>query len=207
MEAGRDATRHRCVPPRHLSTGCSAHRRSVLGDIEDGGLGWYSPDGVHWTEMAPRDNSGSDFGSTLPTNGFGQVVGVSDGFIARGGSPHATCYDGEPCGGGMRYSADGLTRRFLGNEDGGDLLPWDGGALVTSGSDASTSGSRAAPASCRSQRTPGGRSARDRLASRSSRRPIARPSSAGTASPSAPARSPPRWQPHRAAGGTDRRRG
>ena len=57
------------------------------GDLNDGGFGWYSPDGEHWTEMAPRDNSGSDFGSTLPTGGFGQVVGVSDGFIASGGSP------------------------------------------------------------------------------------------------------------------------
>src|SRR6185369_10933003 len=26
------------------------------GDLYDGGFGWYSPDGEHWTEMAQGDN-------------------------------------------------------------------------------------------------------------------------------------------------------
>ena len=90
------------------------------GDLYDGGFGWFSPDGEHWTEMAPRDNSGSDFGSTLPMGAFGNVVGVSDGFIAGGD-------------GGMWFSAGGLTWRFLGAESGGNLQPWMGGALVTDG--------------------------------------------------------------------------
>ena len=110
------------------------------GDLGDGGFGWYSPDGEHWTAMAPRDNSGSDFGSTLPTGGFGQVVGVSDGFIATGGYPDAACSDPNGCGAGMWFSADGLTWRFLGlDSGGGDLRPWMGGALVTGNFDVWTS--------------------------------------------------------------------
>ena len=87
------------------------------GDLNDGGFGWYSPDGKNWTEMAQADNSGSDFGSTLLTGGYGQVVGVSDGFIASGGSPASACSNPDGCGGGMWFSADGLTWRFLGLED------------------------------------------------------------------------------------------
>ena len=67
------------------------------GDLGDSGFGWYSADGEHWTEMAPRDNS--DGGSTLPTRGYGQVVGVSDGFIASGALSNGDCCDG------MWYSA------------------------------------------------------------------------------------------------------
>jgi hypothetical protein len=102
------------------------------GDFGDGGFGWYSPDGEHWTEMAQRDNSGS--GSNLPTGAFGPVVGVSDGFIASG-----TCANFDLACGGMWFSADGLSWRFLGNErGGGDLRPWMGGALA-GGSDLWTS--------------------------------------------------------------------
>ncbi len=28
------------------------------GDYQDRGFGWYSPDGEHWTEMAPNDRPG-----------------------------------------------------------------------------------------------------------------------------------------------------
>jgi hypothetical protein len=111
------------------------------GDLEDGGFGWYSPDGEHWTEMAPKDNSGSDFGSTLPTGGYGAVVGVSDGFIATG----ACAPDG--CNGtGIWYSADGLTWHLLGSDQAGDdLRPWMGGALVGGADVWTSSGSSRLP--------------------------------------------------------------
>ena len=118
------------------------------GDYQDRGFGWYSPDGVDWTEMAPNDQPTGDFGSLLPTGSFGSVVGVSDGFIASGAYPDGTCAD--PIGSctGMWYSSDGLTWRILatatqidpsqrslcirdtcGNLP-GELLPWRGGALA-----------------------------------------------------------------------------
>jgi hypothetical protein len=57
-------------------------------------------------------------------------VGVSDGFIASG-----TCANFDLSCGGMWYSADGLTWRFLG-AGGGDLRPWSGGALAIDGNGA-----------------------------------------------------------------------
>jgi hypothetical protein len=86
----------------------------------DPGFAWYSPTGKHWTQMARRTTSSDSPGARLPTGGFGQVVGVSDGFIASGD--------------GMWYSADGLTWRLLGHDDSGNgLLPWMGGALARQG--------------------------------------------------------------------------
>jgi hypothetical protein len=94
-----------------------------LGDFQDAGFGWYSPDGEHWTQMpvpplSPDQDSGLGF-----LTGFGEVVGVSDGFIARGVD-------------GMWYSSDGLDWRNIGNVPNGHdghVLPWKGGALVTDG--------------------------------------------------------------------------
>ncbi len=124
------------------------------GDFQDGGFGWYSPDGEHWTAMAPNDAdypSPGDPPSNLPTGGFGSVVGVSDGFIATGAYPDGTCADPNGSCTGMWYSSDGLTWRFLGTgteirpserelciRDGcsglpGALLPWRGGALAIDG--------------------------------------------------------------------------
>ena len=124
------------------------------GDFQDGGFGWYSPDGEHWTAMAANDAdypSPGDPPSNLPTGGFGSVVGVSDGFIATGAYPDGTCADPNGSCTGMWYSSDGLTWRFLGSgteirpserelcvRDGcsglpGALLPWRGGALAIDG--------------------------------------------------------------------------
>ena len=98
------------------------------GDFMDAGFGWYSPDGEQWTLMpAPAPDPDVDSQLGFPT-GFGDVVGVSDGFIARGND-------------GMWHSSDGLTWRNLGHpeadssSDGSvpDLLAWMGGALVTDG--------------------------------------------------------------------------
>jgi hypothetical protein len=102
------------------------------GDYQDRGFGWYSPDGVKWTAMAPNPNA--DYGSSLPT-GFGHVVGVSDGFIATGESPDGTCPDPDGSCAAMWYSSDGLTWRLLGVApfEPRQLLPWSGGVLVTDG--------------------------------------------------------------------------
>jgi len=97
------------------------------GDFGDSGFAWYSADGEHWTELPPRGTSEFGTGSALPTGAFGQVVGVSDGFIASGALSNGDCCDG------MWYSADGLTWRFIGAASGGRLVPWMGGALVTDG--------------------------------------------------------------------------
>jgi hypothetical protein len=117
------------------------------GDYQDRGFGWYSPDGEHWTEMAPKESDQS----ALPTGAFGYVLGVSDGFIASGAYPDGTCADPNGSCTGMWYSPDGLTWRFLGTAPQiapserslcirdtcgvlpGELLPWRGGALVTDG--------------------------------------------------------------------------
>ncbi len=99
------------------------------GDFMDAGFGWYSPDGEQWTQMpAPAPDPDLDSQLGFPT-GFGDVVGVSDGFIARRTSD------------GMWHSSDGLTWRNLGHPEADssgsgsvpDLLPWMGGALVTDG--------------------------------------------------------------------------
>jgi hypothetical protein len=105
------------------------------GDYQDRGFGWYSPDGVEWTAMAPSEDPGHDFGSSLPTGGFGKVAGMSDGFIATGASPDGACPDPDgPCT-GMWYSSDGLTWRLLGASpfESQGLLPWKGGVLATDG--------------------------------------------------------------------------
>jgi hypothetical protein len=119
------------------------------GDYQDRGFGWYSPDGVQWTAMAPNDDPSPDSGSSLPTGGFGSVVGVSDGFIATGAYPDGACPDPDGSCTGMWYSADGLTWRFLGTATpirsrerslcirkechgvAGDLMTWKGGVLAT----------------------------------------------------------------------------
>lgn len=104
-----------------------------LGDFQDAGFGWYSPDGVEWTAIpAPAWSSDQDSGLGFPT-GFGDVVGVSDGFIARGVDTGCSSDDG--CA-GMWHSSDGLTWRNIGNVvngSDGQLLSWMGGALVTDG--------------------------------------------------------------------------
>jgi hypothetical protein len=129
----------------------------VSGPGKDRGVGWYSRDGEHWTAMEPNDHPTWKDGSSLPTGGFGSVVGVSDGFIATAANPEGTCDDlkNVPDGNGscvgMWYSSDGMTWRLLGtaNEiavsrgslcvaDGcgslpGALLPWQDGALAIDG--------------------------------------------------------------------------
>lgn len=102
------------------------------GDYFDNGFGWYSPDGEQWTAIPFVGTPGSDDFRGIPT-GFGEVVGVSDGFIARGVDTECTSEDG--CA-GMWHSADGLTWRNIGNVPNGHegvVLPWMAGALVTDG--------------------------------------------------------------------------
>ena len=55
-----------------------------LGDYQDAGFGWYSPDGEQWTPMPAEAPSPDGDGGLGFLTGFGDVVGVSDGFIARG---------------------------------------------------------------------------------------------------------------------------
>ena len=103
------------------------------GDLWDGGFGWYSSDGVHWTKIAPN-TQGFSSGATLPTGGFGQVVGVSNGFIATGAYPDGTCADPNGSCEGMWFSPDGLTWSFLKTAPSGrQLTPWRDGALATDG--------------------------------------------------------------------------
>lgn len=104
------------------------------GDYQDRGFGWYSPDGEHWTAMTPNAKA-SKFGSTLPTGAYGQVVGVSDGFIATGAFLDGACPDPGGFCTGMWYSSDGLTWRFLGAApfESTELLTWKGGVLATDG--------------------------------------------------------------------------
>ena len=108
------------------------------GDFMGAGFGWYSPDGEQWTLMpAPAPSPDGEGGLGFVT-GFGGVVGVSDGFIARGRTPEEeSCSLPDGCG-DMWHSSDGLTWRNLG--PGGPeidslpvVLPWMGGALVTDG--------------------------------------------------------------------------
>jgi len=98
---------------------------------DDRAFGWYSPDGVDWTRMTPNPHPTGATGSTLPTGGWGPVVGVSDGFIAIG-ARKGTCANLDECT-GMWFSSDGLSWRFLGTETGIGLLSWMSGALVTDG--------------------------------------------------------------------------
>ena len=67
------------------------------GDFQDAGFGWYSPDGEQWTQMpVPAPDPDVD-GQRGFLTGFGDVVGVSDGFIARGANtkdcPNRTAWD------------------------------------------------------------------------------------------------------------------
>ena len=109
------------------------------GDYQDRGFGWYSPDGVDWTAIPSDIPPALDRGDlpAFPT-GLGEVVGVSDGFIASGVVPEETCSLPNGCS-GMWHSADGLVWRNLGHPDAGPeswngrLVPWKGGALVTDG--------------------------------------------------------------------------
>jgi hypothetical protein len=99
------------------------------GDYMDAGFEWYSPDGEQWTAIPSVGSPESDGFRGFPT-GFGDVVGVSDGFIARG-----PCTSDGGCT-EMWHSSDGLTWRNIGNVvngSDGQLLSWMGGALVTDG--------------------------------------------------------------------------
>ena len=85
---------------------------------------------------APAPFPDSDSGRGFLT-GFGDVVGVSDGFIARGVNPEDSCSLPDGCG-EMWHSSDGLTWRNLGLRWAESsivpvVLPWMGGALVTDG--------------------------------------------------------------------------
>jgi hypothetical protein len=103
------------------------------GDYQDAGFGWYSPDGEQWTLMPSEVPSQDGDGTRGFLTGFGDVVGVSDGFIARG--VDTECSSDEGCA-GMWYSPDGVTWRNIGNVVNGSdglVLPWMGGALVTDG--------------------------------------------------------------------------
>ncbi len=93
-----------------------------VGDEESTeNIAWFSADGIEWTETPIA---------------FGEVVGVSDGFIASADEGTCTLPDG--CS-SMWHSPDGLTWRNLGHPDAepeshaGRLLPWQGGALMTNG--------------------------------------------------------------------------
>jgi hypothetical protein len=107
------------------------------GDFMDAGFGWYSPDGEQWTLMPAEAPSPDRDGVRGLLTGFGEVVGVSDGFIARGTAPEEqSCSLPDGCG-DMWHSSDGLTWRNLGlggpEDDSLHVLPWMGGALVTDG--------------------------------------------------------------------------
>lgn len=92
------------------------------GDVADRGFGWYSPNGDQWRAIP-------DF----PAN-VSEIVGVSDGFFARGGQVRCDgCADPtDPFG--MWHSPDGLTWRQIGPvATDGSVLPWREGVLVTDG--------------------------------------------------------------------------
>ena len=82
------------------------------GDYQDAGFGWYSPEGEQWTQIPDYLSLGIG----------GDVIGVSDGFVARGES--------------MWHSSDGLTWRNMGEAASSmntSMLPWHGGALISDG--------------------------------------------------------------------------
>ena len=81
------------------------------GDYQDKGFGWFSPDGVEWTAIPQRSSRPQTVGQHSPR--VGDVVGVSDGFIARGDNPEDTCPLPAGCS-EMWHSSDGLTWRNLG---------------------------------------------------------------------------------------------
>lgn len=94
------------------------------GDFMYGGFGWFSPDGEQWTQIP----------GYLTEFTFGEVIGVSDGFIAEGDIPEGgKCSLPDGCG-PLWHSTDGLTWRNLGptpERENLSMQPWKGGALVT----------------------------------------------------------------------------
>ena len=56
------------------------------GDYQDAGFAWYSPDGEQWTNILGASARRRQRWSRVP-HGLGDVVGVSDGFIAQGATP------------------------------------------------------------------------------------------------------------------------
>jgi hypothetical protein len=104
-----------------------------LGDYQGAGFEWFSPDGKQWTAVPAVDPTTSETGAAfLP--GSGDIVGVSDGFIARVATWNDTCPNGCDV---MWHSPDGLSWRKLGlgapSPSDSALLPWMGGALLTDG--------------------------------------------------------------------------
>ena len=91
------------------------------GDVADRGFGWYSPDGAQWTPIPG-----------FPAN-VSEIVGVSDGFFARGGGARCDGCRDTPDGPGMWHSPDGLSWRNIGAATEGSVLPWGQGVLVTDG--------------------------------------------------------------------------
>ena len=108
---GRDPRDHDEARPR--PQGRLGGRGLRAGDYQDAGFGWYSPDGEQWTRCPPPPAPDADSGRGFLT-GFGDVVGVSDGFIARGVTDTGSCASEDGCA-GMWHSSDGLTWRNLGN--------------------------------------------------------------------------------------------
>ncbi len=82
------------------------------GDVADRGFGFHSRDGETWTPIP-------DF----PAN-VSEIVGVPDGFIARGGDGQGT---------GIWHSADGLVWRRLGGSGDGAIVAWADGVIETDG--------------------------------------------------------------------------
>lgn len=74
------------------------------GDVADRGYGWYSQDGADWKVIAGFPSNVTD------------IVGVSDGFIARGES--------------MLHSPDGMTWNEIGPVAEGSIMAWQDGAMV-----------------------------------------------------------------------------
>ena len=68
------------------------------GDFQDAGFGWYSADGEQWTLMPALAPSPDGDGGLGFLTGFGDVVGVSDGFIARGDTECTSAYGCAGCG-------------------------------------------------------------------------------------------------------------
>lgn len=95
------------------------------GDVADRGFGWYSPDGDQWTPIPG-----------FPAN-VSEIVGVPDGFIARGGATRCDGCRDTPDGFGMWHSPDGLSWRMIDpaaeSWAEGTVLPWGQGVLVTDG--------------------------------------------------------------------------
>ncbi len=129
------------------------------GDYQDKGFAWYSPDGEQWTAIAPVRPPLSDDDPTFPM-GFGNVVGVSDGFIAQGDADREQAM---PLAGRLRRDVV-----FIGRPDLAQPRPtshtarvrWCRGWAARSSPtarDALTPGPRRASVSCRWRRSSGQR--------------------------------------------------